>query len=178
VKHSLPHLENECQRSVNDFWCCIFGNMSGAWSHPSINKDMAAIICRYVQDIPATSSGTVTTYLMYRATTTYSCSFYHTKTVKTMYIDHNGQIAPWLTMMESQQSLTLHWHLFSRWGRERFTSLFSYKCGHYFVNDCLQPVNLRSTQDTRPTIVDPPSTLSSRWGREGIAICYTYKGGK
>jgi len=32
-----------------------------------------------------------------------------------MYIDQNGHIVWWLTMMESQQLLTLHWHSFSRW---------------------------------------------------------------
>ena len=36
---------------------------------------MEAFVDRYVQDIPATSSGTVVTYLIYRATTQYSWSF-------------------------------------------------------------------------------------------------------
>jgi hypothetical protein len=49
--------------------------MSGDWPHTSIKKDMAAFIGRYVRHILATSSGTVTTYFIYRATTMYSCAF-------------------------------------------------------------------------------------------------------
>jgi len=49
--------------------------MSGAWSQAPIKKDMAAFIGRYVQYILATSSGTVTTYFIYRATTKYSWAF-------------------------------------------------------------------------------------------------------
>jgi len=71
----LPHHEIERQLSVNNFWSCIFGNISGAWSQVSIQKDMAALIGRYVQDIPTTLSGTVTTYFIYRATTKYSWAF-------------------------------------------------------------------------------------------------------
>jgi len=81
--------------------------MSGTWSEASINKDMAAFIGRYVRDIPATSSGTVTTYLNYTAATKYSWAFQRIRTVQTMYIDHNGHIARWFTMMEGQQLLTL-----------------------------------------------------------------------
>jgi len=29
---SLPHLENECQRSINSYWSGMFGIMSDAWS--------------------------------------------------------------------------------------------------------------------------------------------------
>ena len=49
--------------------------MSGGWSQASIDKDLAACIGRYVRDIPATSSGTVTTYFIYTATTKYSWAF-------------------------------------------------------------------------------------------------------
>ena len=38
-------------------------------------KDMAALIGRYVRDIAATSSMTVPTYFIYRATTNYSWAF-------------------------------------------------------------------------------------------------------
>jgi hypothetical protein len=27
--YSLPHLDNKCQQSVNDFWSHIVGNLSG-----------------------------------------------------------------------------------------------------------------------------------------------------
>jgi len=69
---ALPHPENDRQWSVNNFWSCIFGNMSGAWVQASIKMDMAAFIGRYVQDIPATASRIVTTYYIYRATTKYA----------------------------------------------------------------------------------------------------------
>jgi len=82
-------------------------------SRESINKDMAACIGRYVQDIPSTSSGTVTTYFIYTATTKYCWAFSHTKTVKTMYIDYKGHIALWLIMIEGQQLLTLCWLSFA-----------------------------------------------------------------
>jgi len=117
----------ECQQSVNDIWSCIFGNMSGAWSKASIKKDMAAFIGRYVRDILATSSGTVTTYFIYRATTKHSWAFWHMMTVKTMYIDNNRHIVLWLTMIEGQQLLTLCWRSFWRWGSKRFTFTFAYK---------------------------------------------------
>jgi len=116
----------EHQQSVNNIWSCIFGNMSGAWSKASIQKDMAAFIGRYVRDIPATSSGTVTTYFIYRATTKHSWAFYHMMTVKTMYIDNIRHIVLWLTMMKGQQLLTLCWRSFWWWSRKRFTFTFAY----------------------------------------------------
>jgi len=116
---------------------------------------MAAFIGRYVRDIPATSSGTVSSYFSHRAITKCSWAFWNTKTVKTMYIDNNGHITLWLTMIQRQQSLTLHWHSFSRWGREHVTVSFSYKGSQYFVYDCLQRVASRITHDTPPTMVDP-----------------------
>jgi len=75
LKMSVNRASTERQQSVNDIWPCIFGNMSGASSNAPIKKDMAACIGRYVQDILATSSGTVTTYFIYRATTKYSWAF-------------------------------------------------------------------------------------------------------
>jgi len=73
---------------------------------------MAAFVGRYVEYILATSSGTVTTYFIYRATTKYSWAIWRIVTVKTMYIDYNRHIALWLTMMEGQQTLTLCWRAF------------------------------------------------------------------
>ena len=75
MKRSLPHHENERQQSVNNFGSCIIGNMSGAWSKVSINKDMAAFMGRSMRNIPATSSGTVTTQIIYTATTKYLWAF-------------------------------------------------------------------------------------------------------
>jgi len=37
-RRSLPHPENERQSSIINWWSCIVGNLSGAWSHVSINK--------------------------------------------------------------------------------------------------------------------------------------------
>jgi hypothetical protein len=121
-----PHPENEGQQSVNDSCSCIFGNMSGAGLQASFKKDMAAFIGRYIQHILPTFSGTVTTYCIYRATTKYCWAFWHIVTVKTMYRENNRHIALWLTMMEGQQSLTLCWRAFWRWGRKRFTFIFAY----------------------------------------------------
>ena len=163
----LPYRAYEHQQSVNDFWSCIFGNMSGTWSQASINKDMAVFIGKYVREIPATSSGTVTTYFIYSATTKSCWAFCCTKTAKTMYMENHGHIELCWTMMQGHQSLMLHWHWFSRWGREHVTFSFSYKGGQHFVYDCLQPFTLQITQDTRPTIVDAPFALIFKMGKGG-----------
>jgi len=42
AKHSLPHLENECQRSVTDFWSCILGNQNADRLQNVINELLAA----------------------------------------------------------------------------------------------------------------------------------------
>jgi len=36
-KHSLPHLENQCQWSMNNYWSCILGNLQGDGLHMVIN---------------------------------------------------------------------------------------------------------------------------------------------
>ena len=167
MKHSLPRLENERQWRVNDFCSCIFGNMSGTWSQASINKQLAALLGKYVQNIPATSSWTVTPCFIYRATTKCSWAFWLTKPVKMMYMDNHDDIAQWLTMMQAQQSLTHRWHTFSSWGRQHVTFTFSYKDGQYFVYDCLQPVATQITQDTGPTIVGAPWMLIFKIGQGG-----------
>jgi len=68
-RHSLPHPENERQSSVNNWRSCIFGNLSGAWSHVSINKWLAAFMSKWENDIPAIASWTVTTYYIYKGAT-------------------------------------------------------------------------------------------------------------
>jgi len=79
--------------------------------------------------------------------------------------ESNGHITLWLTMMQGQQLLMLRWCTFSRWGSEHVTFCFFYKGGQYFVYDCLQPVAVQITQDTRPTIVDAPLTLIIKLGQ-------------
>ena len=133
--------------------------MSGTWSQVSIKTDMAAIIGRYVRDIPATSCGTVPTYFIYRATTRYSSAFECKITVKTMYIDYTGHIALWLTMMEGQQSLTLCWRSFWRLGSERCTLTFAYNGSLYSVYHILQPVDPKIPHATWPTTIDVALTL-------------------
>jgi hypothetical protein len=39
---SLPHSENECQQTMNDFWLFILSNLCGDWLQPSINELLAA----------------------------------------------------------------------------------------------------------------------------------------
>jgi len=109
---------------------------------------MVAFVGRYVQNIPATSSGTVSTDFIPRATTNYSWAFWRTKTVQTVYIDDNGHITLWLTIMEGKQSLTLHWCLFSWWGRECFTFSVAYTGSEYFVDAYMQLVAPQIIQDT------------------------------
>jgi len=169
VKCCLPHLENEHQQRFNDFWSCIFGSMSGTLLQISTNKDMEACICRYVQDISATSSRTVTTYFIYRATTKYTWAFSVENTVKTVYIDNNGHIELWLTMMQGHQSLLLYWLSFSRWGREGFAFPCTYKGGHFFVSDCIQPVTPKIAKDWPPIIIDTPLIHTIKMGQTGYS---------
>jgi len=169
---SLSHLEKVCQRSVKDFYSCIFGNMTGTWSQASINKDMTPIMSKLIRDISATSSWTVTTYWIYRATSKCCWPFWPTKQVKTTYIDNNDHIVLWLTMIQGQQSLTLLWHSFSRWGRDHVTFSFSYKGWQYFVYDCLLPVATQITQDTWPIIVDALLTLCWRSVDALLTLCW------
>src|SRR5713226_2907198 len=41
---SLPHHENEHQRSVNDFWSCVLGNHTSDRLYSVINEFLAAFI--------------------------------------------------------------------------------------------------------------------------------------
>jgi len=84
-----------------------------------------------------------------------------------MYIDNNGHIALWLTMMEGQQSLTLCWRSFSRLGSGHFTFSFVPKGSQSFIDDNLQPVTPQITHDTWPTIIDTPLTLIFMMGQGG-----------
>jgi len=64
-----------------------------------------------------------------------------------------------------QQSLTLLWHSFPRWGREHYTVSCSYNCSQYFVHNCLQLVTAQFTQDTWPTVLDALLTLIVNMGQ-------------
>jgi len=66
---SLPDFDNKRQRSVNNSWSSILGNMSDASSQTSIKMMLAAYIGRSVGDIPVTASRTETIYLIHKATT-------------------------------------------------------------------------------------------------------------
>jgi len=86
-----------------------------------------------------------------------------------MYIDNNGHIALYITIMEGQQSLTLRWRSFSWWGREHSTFSLAYKGSQYFVYDYGQPIAHKITQDTWPRIVNTPLALIFRMGQ---GSCY------
>jgi len=58
-----------------------------------------------------------------------------------MYIDYNGHITLWLTMMEVQQELTLCSRSFWRWGRMRFTFTIAYKGSLDSVYENVEPVD-------------------------------------
>ena len=53
---SVPHPGNDCQQSVNDFWSCILGNLSGDWLQIFIKEVLAIFIGKRESDIlPAPS---------------------------------------------------------------------------------------------------------------------------
>jgi len=79
-----------------------------------------------------------------------------------MYIDHNGNIALRLTIIEEQQLLKIRQRSFSHWGRKCFSFHFANKGSQYFVYDTLQTVAPQISQDTRPRIVAGPLTLILR----------------
>jgi len=70
-----------------------------------------------------------------------------------MYIDHDGHIVLWLTMVERQQSLKYRWWSISRWGRERFHLSFAYQGSQLSGYDYLQPVTPTITTDPRPALI-------------------------
>jgi len=57
-----------------------------------------------------------------------------------MYINNEAHIGRWLTMIQSEQWLTLHWRSFSWWGRECCAFAVSSEGGQYFIYDYLQPI--------------------------------------
>jgi len=138
--------------------------MTDAWSQSSIDKELAAYIGTWARNIPATASGTVTTYLIYKATMEFSSAIQSTKIVKTMYMHNNGHIALWLTIMQGQQSLTLQWHSFSRWDSECFAFSVYFEGGQYSIYGYLQRIAPQITQDTRPMIGDASLTLIFQTG--------------
>jgi len=69
---------------------------------------MAALMGRYVEHIPATSSATVTTYFITRGITKYSGAFWYRRAVKMMYVNNHGAIALCLTIIQGQHLLTLY----------------------------------------------------------------------
>ena len=167
---SLPHFENECQQSINEFYSCIVSNMSGTWSQTSIRKQLAVYIGRLARDILATASGTVTMYFIYNTTTKCSWAFYHPKTGKTMYINNNGHIVVWLPIMQCQEWLMLWWRSFSRWGKECFTLSLSNIGGQYYIYNCLLPITPEISQDPPQTILDALLMLIIRLG-QGACLC-------
>jgi len=64
-----------------------------------------------------------------------------------------------LPNIHDQQSLTLHWHTFSRWGREGITVCLAYEGGQEFVYDSLQPSGGAITHDAGPKLIDALLTL-------------------
>jgi len=42
--HALPHPQNDCQRSVDDFWSCVLGNETANRLQTAINQFLAAFI--------------------------------------------------------------------------------------------------------------------------------------
>jgi len=112
-------LQNEPQRSVNNFWSRILDNLCGAWSQISVNHELAAVIGRWVRDVCATASQTFTNWFIFKAVIQCSWGFWPMKAVKTLYIDSHSHNALWITMMRGRTLLMLCLGSFSRLGRER-----------------------------------------------------------
>jgi len=85
------------------------------------------------------------------------------KDTNTLIMCIHYQVTFLLPDLQDQKSLTLCWHSFSRWGRERVAFFFPYKgCQNfYYVNSLPKCVVI--TWLTAPKIVDTPLTLILPW---------------
>jgi len=90
-----------------------------------------------------------------------SVRLFSIKVASTSFKTFCNLLPPWLHKIHDQQSLTLCWHSFWRWGREGIAICVSYKGGQIFLYDCLQPIGGLSTQDARLKIIDASFTLIS-----------------
>jgi len=77
-----------------------------------------------------------------------------------------------LPKIHDQESWTLRWHSFSRWGREHLTFCFAYKGSQYFVYDYWQPIAPQITQDTWRRIVDALLMLISMMGQGAFHVLF------
>jgi len=67
--------------------------------------------------------------------------------------------------MQAQKSLTLHWRLFSAWGRENVAVVFAIEGSQYMIYGCLQLIATSVTQDANPENIDAPLMLIFRMGQ-------------
>ena len=81
-------------------------------------------------------------------------------------------------MMDGQQSLTLHWRSFSRWGGESYTFAFAYKGSKYYVDEYVVSIAPQITEDTWQTFIDALLTPFLKMGQGGYCNRYAWKGGQ
>jgi len=94
-----------------------------------------------------------------------SLAFLLIKAANIFIMPHSNQVSNYLPNLQDQKLLTLCWHSFSEWGRERVTSSLAYNASQYLIYECLQPIATHITQDARPKIVHALVTLIFRMGK-------------
>jgi len=62
-----------------------------------------------------------------------SLAFVHIKAADTTIMGSHSCIAIWLSKIEDQKSLMLHWRSFLEWGNDRFALLFAYDDDQYSI---------------------------------------------
>jgi len=94
----------------------------------------------------------------------------HIEATNTLFTNVYNLAHPILPTIHDQQSLTLRWRSFSRWG---IAINFAYNGGQWFLHNSLGTICSVSTQHANPIIVDAPLTLILQMGQEGYCnlIC-------
>jgi hypothetical protein len=86
-------------------------------------------------------------------------SFWPIEAADTMFMTMCNLSSPRFSKIHDQESLTLRWCSFSRWGREHFTVSSAYKGSQDAVYGYTQSVAHQIMQVTCPRLVDAPLTL-------------------
>ena len=94
-------------------------------------------------------------------------SVFPIKAAKNSFMTDCSLLEVWFPRTHYQKSLTLHWRLFSWWGREGIAICFAYKGHQNFLYDWLQSIGGVISQDAWPQIVDALLTRIFMMGQGG-----------
>jgi len=137
VKHSLPHVDIECQRSVNDRWLSIMVNHRVMWPLWSIYIFLTVFVWYKAQEYSVVALSMKSVVTVPEDVVGISHTYLPIKAAISVFMDACDQSPLIIRKMPQQKSLTLCKRSFSKWGRERFSFSFGYNGGEYCVYDCV-----------------------------------------